>query len=471
LSGIGLRDFTGAIKPRVGSFARRPGGPARAIVKKGFWRAIRMTFSAPHIECRQRQRTGVQSWEKGRMSAYLGELRSEWRALSSATIGLASGLVINAYVISIMGPYLLAEFGWSKSQFALLGALGLLSILAFPFVGRLADRFGVRKTAVIGVVASPLLFLAFSRTDDIRFYAVVYGVQCFLLTTTTPPVYSRIVVQYFERARGLALALAACGPGLIVAVGGPLLNNHVAEHGWRSGYVALVVFTALVGLSALALMPAERKTTPVEVRPRTARQDYAIILRSRPFWILLIAMWLCNLPQAVIVAQLAIILSENGVTGKEVSVMISTFATGMLAGRFLTGLALDRFSAPVVAFVGLALSAVGMLVLASPVDTPAVLILAVTLIGLSYGAESDVIAYLIYRSFGVKVYSSVFGLLAATVAIASAAGAGSASFALKMTGEFTHFLTITGALVLAGSAMFLLLPRHVEAAKEEEAPA
>jgi MFS family permease len=171
-------------------------------------------------------------------------------------------------------------------------------------------------------------------------------------------------------------------------------------------------------------------------------------------------MLLCTLPQAVMLTQLNLVLAENGVMGKGASIMISAYATGMLVGRLLSGVALDRFPGPIVTTTGLALSAVGLLMIASGLDAPALLFVAVLLIGLAYGSESDAIAYLIVRNFGVRIYSSVFGLIAATVSISATLGAVLLSVMLKLTGTFAPFLTLTGVLVLFGSMLFLLLPRN-----------
>jgi sugar phosphate permease len=141
-----------------------------------------------------------------RMTAYFGELRSHWRPLTAAIIGLSAGLMMTSDVVGIMGPHLIEEFGWSKSQFALIGALALGAVLVFPLVGRLTDLIGVRKTALIGAIASPLLSPALSRIEDIQTYAILFALQASVLATTTPPVYCRIIVQYIKRARGLALA-------------------------------------------------------------------------------------------------------------------------------------------------------------------------------------------------------------------------------------------------------------------------
>jgi predicted MFS family arabinose efflux permease len=392
---------------------------------------------------------------------YLDELRVNWRPLAGAFIGLAGGLMMASYVMGIMAPYLIGEFGWPKSQFALVSGLGLVSVLVFPVVGRLTDLVGVRRAAMVGAVSAPLLFLASTQVHDLRTYAILFALQCFLLVTTTPPVYCRAVVQHTKSARGLALGIVMSGPALTVAVGGPILNSFVATHGWRAGYEALAVFTVITGLAAMLLLPAGRgKDEPKKVRHKTAREDYRRILRRRAFWIMFIAVLLCTMPQSVMMTQLSLVLAANGAAGAAASAIISVFATGMLLGRFLSGLALDRFSMRIVAAIGQSLSAVGLFIFASGLNARPMLMLAAGLFGLTAGAEGDVIAYLVVRNFGVRIYSSVAGIIAATVAISAVVGFVLLSVMLKAFGHFAPFLTLAGVLVLIGSALFLLLPAN-----------
>jgi predicted MFS family arabinose efflux permease len=411
-------------------------------------------------------------WE---MTPYFNELRSGWRPLAAVVIGLSSGLMIISYVIGIMGPYLIGEFGWSKSELALVGSLALGAVLAFPFVGRLTDVLGVRKTSAVGVIACPLLFLGLTTVADIRTYAILYALQTAVLATTTPPVYCRLIMQHFKRARGLALGIAASGPAVTVAIGGPLLNNFVADHGWRAGYMAMAIFTGVMGVASLLLIPKERDEQVTKAKPSAAKKDYGTIFRTPAFWIIFVAILLCNLPQTVMMSQLNLVLAENGASGKAASLMISAYASGTLLGRLVSGVALDRFPAPLVATVGMALSGLGLLLIASGFDSRPVLFLSVLVFGLSVGAEGDVMAYLVVRNFGIRVYSTVHGMLAATVAIAAVVGAVVVSIMLKIYLVFAPFLFLSGALALIGGAMFLLLPRNPKVddsfAEDEPGPA
>jgi predicted MFS family arabinose efflux permease len=208
------------------------------------------------------------------------------------------------------------------------------------------------------------------------------------------------------------------------------------------------------------LPPELRNGQTTLAKPKTARKDYSRIFRSYVFWILIVGILLCNLPQSIIMSQLALILAENGASGKDASIMISALAGGTIIGRLVSGLALDRFPAPLVATIGLAISGLGLLVIASGMDSRPALFLSVLTFGMSIGAESDVIAYLVVRNFGVKIYSSVHSILATSTAIAAVLGSVLLSLALSHYGQYWQFLGITGALAVLASLLFLLLPRN-----------
>jgi MFS family permease len=137
---------------------------------------------------------------------------------SSSSLGAGVGLALNLYILSLFIPKLTAEFGWSKSDFALTGKMSLLAMVSIPLFGRLADRFGTRLIAISGVIAVPLSYFTFSlMTGDISQY---FAICPFLLTFgagTSTVVYGRIVAHRIEKARGIGLALMVCGPPLVGA--------------------------------------------------------------------------------------------------------------------------------------------------------------------------------------------------------------------------------------------------------------
>lgn len=402
--------------------------------------------------------------------AYLGELRDNWRPLLAATIGVGTGMSLAGTVISTMAPSLIKANGWTPSDFAYVGTLGLFSSLALPFVGRLADVLGVRMTALIGMVAMPVIYLLFSLMDgSIGTYSMLFVAQGVIGMTTTATVFCRLAVQYIKNSRGMALAIVASGPALFGMLVGPKLNAIVEAEGWRAGYQSLAIFAVVAGIVTFLLIPPGSKSHGVSTTKRRARDDYPMIFRNPAFWMLGASMLLCNLPQTIPQAQLKNLILENGMTGMMMGQATIALLLGQLSGRLIAGFAIDRMNPYKVAFLTMALPSIGLFFIASDMDATLLLMLSVYFIGFTFGAEGDVVAFLVARRFGVGVYSSVMGLITAITSFSTSIGAAFLGFTLARTGNFVVFLLVTGVGVIAGSLLLLLLGRSEKALPEEAA--
>ncbi|MBN9190078.1 MAG: hypothetical protein J0I62_16530, partial [Microbacterium sp.] len=78
----------------------------------------------------------------------------------AASLGMGSALSLNTYILSIFAPYLIEEFGWSRSQWAMLGLVQMAVMVSIPIAGRLTDLYGVRRVAAVGAFSYPLFLLA-----------------------------------------------------------------------------------------------------------------------------------------------------------------------------------------------------------------------------------------------------------------------------------------------------------------------
>src|SRR3546814_16863135 len=137
--------------------------------------------------------------------------------------------------------------------------------------------------ATIGVNWTPLVLLALcAMTGALALFFVLTLIQITVLgSCTTAPVYSRLLTFRFDRARGLALALAACAPAIVAAALIPSFSGFVATPGSRAGYRALALYTALGGAIALLMIPAgsDRATPTKTTAP--VKADYRANVRHR----------------------------------------------------------------------------------------------------------------------------------------------------------------------------------------------
>jgi MFS family permease len=404
--------------------------------------------------------------------SYWRELVTNWRLLAVGVVGLGFGFASAPYVYSLMGPRLLEEFNWPRAEFAAVNGLMLIIVLLFPFFGRVSDLLGVKRTALIGVIAMPAAWFAFSMIEgSLAVYMTIFLLQAAFGITTTAVVFTRLIVHHFKRARGLALAIVASGPALFGAFAAPALNEYVEAEGWRAGYVAIAILTALFGATALFLLPSAKGSgAPPLTRMDSTKKDYGEIFRNRAFWILVGAIFLCNMPTVIGLTQLLVMLEESGISPGQASGMLAAHAIGTLVGRFGCGVALDRWPMHIVSAIALGLPAIGLALIASPFDAPTLMIFSVLLIGLANGAEADLVGYVVAAKFGTRVYSSVMGLTSLTMGITSAVGAILLGVTLAATGAFNTFLLIVTATTAAGAVLLLTL-KHTRPRVEEASAA
>jgi MFS family permease len=389
---------------------------------------------------------------------YLSELWRERRALATTFAATGVALAINVYVNSLFIPALIDEFGWTRSQFAITGTMGLLGLLSFPFWGRMADRFGARRVSLVGVIAVPSCFFAYSfMTGDIRQYYAIYTVLILCGAAASTPIYGRIVANRTQVARGLALAILMAGPPVIGGLAAPWLNDIIVTDGWRTAYRSLAALLISVGLIAWMFLPSDlgkaKASEPVMLR------DYAPALRSPAFIIVMVGMLLCNFGNVLAANQLTPMLLENGMNPVSAGQMVSLFAASVVIGRFLSGYALDRLPTAIVAAIGMGLPAIGLLLLWGGTDTILVLSIAVALLGLSQGAEGDIGGFAAARYLGPRLFGLTYGLIVASVPAASAIGSVVLTSILHSNDSFAPFILLSAVLTVIGALAFLGLSR------------
>lgn len=388
------------------------------------------------------------------------EFRRNWRPLAGAFLGIGSALSLNSFILSTFAPYFLKEFGWSKEQWAWLSVVQLLVMISIPVAGRLADVFGVWRTAAVGALSFPLFLVAIARMDgSLSTYFAIYVAQTLICSTTTSTVYSRVVAQTFSLNRGLALGLCGAGSPLIGALGSPLASAFVAAHGFEAGYLAVAAFCAVCSVLTLWLLwGAEGQGSGKSgERPRRDWSDYRRVLATPVFWVIFVATFLVNLPFSLATTQVKLVVSEQGLPDATAALMVSALGIASVAGRVVFGVAIDRLSIPKVTATGFFLPVIGLLLLASPLDSTPAVLAAIVLIGLSFGSEADVIPVIVTRWFGIEVFGTVMGLVTAAIGSAMALGNALLAVVLGLTGSFTAYLMTAAAGATIGSGMFLLL--------------
>jgi predicted MFS family arabinose efflux permease len=353
-------------------------------------------------------------------------------------------------------------FGWHREAISSAFGIAAITVAVFsPGIGTLLDRFPPRRIILPSIVIFAAAYASLSLlTPNISRFYLTYFVLGVVGNGTAQLAYTRAVLTWFQKHRGLALALVLTGSGTGSIVI-PLLVQVVIQHyGWRGGYLALGCI-ALLGIPLTALLVRNRPVPVAQAENHfQSGVSIGVALRTSIFWIFAIMIMLEAFGSNGVISHLAALLTERGISAQSAALALSVMgATGIL-GRLTTGLLLDRYFAPYIAALMLGISGVGILVLTTAGATP-IALAGTALMGYGLGSEADVVPYLIARYFGRKHFAALYGLTWTAYAVGGATGPIVVGHFYDRAGNYQPGMIVALALTcIVGAALSLLLPRY-----------
>jgi MFS family permease len=197
--------------------------------------------------------------------------RAAWLRLAAAlALSTVGGVGMWSVVVAL--PAVQADFGIDRAAASLPYTLTMVGFgLGGILMGRLTDRFGVAVPLVGATLALSAGYVAASFAPNILVYALAQGVLVgFLGSSATFGPLLADISHWFEKRRGLAVSICACGSYLAGTVWPPLVQALIEAVGWRSAHVTIGVI-CLVTMLPLTL--ALRRRLPHAVAPPTASTD------------------------------------------------------------------------------------------------------------------------------------------------------------------------------------------------------
>lgn len=375
----------------------------------------------------------------------------------------ASGVFFASLVVVTFPVFLKPwseAFSWTREEISRAFAIAALvaGFCAAP-MGGLLDRIGARRVVVPCLAVFGALFasLSFMTPSLVHLYATFVALGLFGIGTS-PVAYARAVSTWFVDRRGLALALLITGGAIGGVLHPPIATVLVERVGWRGAFLALGLATLAIGVPLVARFVRER---PGAVTAAAAH-DGAMLgegLRARAFWTLALVQLGATMLQNAVLVHLAALLTDRGVPLGRAALVLSAMAVAAVAGRVVTGLLLDRVLAPRLLLLLLALASGGAFLLAGSTTFGAAMAAAI-LVGFGIGGEADVVPYLLTRYFGLRAFSTLYGLVWTANAIGGAMGPILMGRAFDVTGSYAGALGRLGFVVLAAAALALTLPRY-----------
>lgn len=272
-----------------------------------------------------------------------GRPEYRWVVLACSTLILAivMGQLVNG--LSVYFITLETTEGWSRADIALINSSGLIGLaLGSLCMGFVADAYGIRRVAIVGIVATGLGTLAASRATELWHLYTLFFIAGALGGGAIAGPIMALVGSWFTRGAGLAIGIASGGQAL--GQGGmPFTGAFLIEAmGWRGAMAAQGILTLAV-LLPLALL----------LRDPESRDGSAALSHETPSglpnnlitgWISLAVIGCCTC-MAVPLMHLVPLIQGKGFSAPEASSVLFWMLIIAIVGRISFGRLADMIGA------------------------------------------------------------------------------------------------------------------------------
>jgi len=397
-----------------------------------------------------------------------------WWVAAACAFGLALGY--SAFATAIFGQLTLPlseEFSWSLARTT--GAHSLATaIIVFvaPLVGVASDRYGAWRVIAFSLVALPLAVAHLTLVNGtlLHFYLAI-GLIAFLGGGTLPITYTKILVTWFERKRGLALGLALAGVGVGMSIIPIFVQTLTQTFGWRAAVLAMAAVMASIMLPLGWLFLRQQPSLPQEVdggagctpdpvASRKSPEPVASLrecLLSRTFILLAAIFVVLGAANLGLIVNLMPILRGEGLEAALAARLIGLFGVSFTITRVIAGWFLDRFPPARVAFVITMCPAAGALLLFLG-DGAGTAAAAMVLFAIGMGGEFDVMAFFVARYFPEALYGRLYSAIYSLYNCGAVVGPVSLAWYHDVNASFAGSLLALSVAMAVAACAFLIPP-------------
>jgi MFS family permease len=372
--------------------------------------------------------------------------RQAWLRLmvSLALMTIGSGAM---YVIAVVLPTVQADFGIARADASLPYTLMMVGFgIGGVMMGRLADRHGVTVPALIGACGLAAGFAVASFSHGIVGFALAHGLFLGLLgsSATFGPLVADTAL-WFQRRRGIAVAICASGNYVAGAIWPPVVQHFVGSVGWRTTYLGLGLF-CLLTMPPLALLLRARPPSAQAAAGGAAAATAAgpASPPGRPFGmavgqaqaLLCLAGVACCVAMAMPQVHIVAYCADLGFGPARGAQMLSLMLGMGIVSRLLSGLICDRIGGLRTLLLGSALQGLALL-LFIPFDGLLSLMVISGLFGLFQGGIVPSYAIIVREHFPAAEAGARVGTVLMCTLFGMALGGWMSGMVFDLTGSYT----------------------------------
>lgn len=366
------------------------------------------------------------------------------------------------------------DTGWARAGIAGAMTIGFITMgIAGFFWGAVSDRIGPRPVLVIASVLLGSGLVLASQAPNLLVFQLAYGG---LVGAAGSAFFAPLIsttVGWFDKNRGLAVALVSVGGGVAPMVLTPLAVILTQSYGWRFAMLSIAIgaLVILVPTSLLVRRPPVVDDVPAPAaasQALPAKTPFATAmaaLRTPQFIVLAATFFFCCGAHSGPIFNTVAYAAFCGIAPLAAASVYGVEGIAGLFGRVVFGVLSDRFGPRRIIVAGLALQAVGIYAYIYVSELTHFYILAVAL-GMVYGGVMPLYSVLAREYFGQRIMGTVLGAATMVSSFGMALGPVAGGWIFDTYGSYQWLYISSAGIGLVAAAMALAFPppkRNVDA--------
>ncbi len=330
-------------------------------------------------------------------------------------LGMGGVLALGVFL-----PPLEAAEGWTRTQVATASMFAFLAMGVAGFGwGTLSDRWGTRSVVLAGGAIQGLGLVLAGKAGSVLELQLAFGVLGGIGAGAYMAPLTASASRWFERNRGLAVALVTAGMGMGTLVTAPLATWLIAAHGWRMAFTVLGLMVWAVVLPMALLLRAP----PVVAAsgPGGGGMTAGEALRSPALLAVAFTYFCCCAAHSGPIFHMVSYAVDCGIAPMTAATLLGAQGLAGVAGRIGGGMVADRLGEKPTILMALLLQASAIAAYVT-ISAPTQFLLLGMVFGLSYGAVMPLYAVLVRNWFGPAVMGTAFGAVSMAATFGMATG-------------------------------------------------
>ncbi len=326
--------------------------------------------------------------------------------LAFISLGLPDSLLGSGW------PVMQADFDVPLSYAGILTMLiSIFTVISSLFCSRITAKisYGLYTGISIALTAIAMILFAYAQS----FWVLVVLTIPYGLGAGGVDAALNNYVSLHYKSRHMSWLHCFWGVGAIVSpyIMGASIGSTM---GWQGGYLIVGIMQVVLAVVVLATIPLWKKSNkeqdssaPIEHRPLTLKEIFSI--KGVPLWVLGFFCY-CALEQTVMIWA-GTYLNQYKMLDDKTAAFFSSFVfVGLTVGRFLGGFVTEKLGDKRLIRLGYVVSAVGLALVAIPVDNAVPALVGLAIMGLGFAPIYPCIIHATPDNFGKENSQSIIGV-------------------------------------------------------------